>query len=64
MKRTNVNLKPVADGYTATNERIIEFFDEPTQQGGLISFRRTDDGSLVVNVYRVDEKVTVLGCRS
>lgn len=47
----------------AKRERIIEFFDGPTQQGGLVSFLRLDDGSLRVEVYRVSEKVTVIAPR-
>lgn len=68
MKRIRVMLKCPADQYAAKDrERIIEFFDPVTQKGGLIDFFRRDDGTLAVQVYRLDEGVTVStpkdGCR-
>jgi len=49
----------VANHYAGTDERIIEFMDGKTNLGGLISFRRTNDGRLLVQVYRQDEGVIV-----
>ena len=59
MSRPSVDLRPVADGYSGPGERIIEFHDRETDQGGLISIRR-GDGELIVDVYRCDENVRVL----
>lgn len=60
--RTNHGVKVttncVANNYAADNERIIEF--SSPEGGGLISFRRRD-GRLVVDVYRTDATVDVLG---
>lgn len=49
----------VANHYAGTDERIIEFFDSKINLGGLISFRRTDDGRLLVQVYNQDKGVVV-----
>lgn len=63
MAKPSVNLKPVAGNYAAPNERIIEFSNGRKSmdalKGGLISIRTLDDGSVVVDVYRLDEGVTV-----
>lgn len=62
MKRTRITTKCVADQHVEKHrERVIEFFDPETHKGGLISFRRADDGNLTVEVYRVDPGVIVLG---
>lgn len=59
-RRPSVTVPCVADGYAdKQRERIIEFFDGPTQQGGLIAFRRQDNGSLDVSLYNLDPLVTV-----
>jgi hypothetical protein len=39
------------------NSRIVEFFDPELQKGGLIEFRRTDDGRLLVLPYCLSEGV-------
>ncbi len=55
--KIKVNTSPVADNYSGTNEKIIEF--SSPNGGGLISFRLMDDGTLRVDVYRQDPTVTV-----
>jgi hypothetical protein len=60
MRRPSVTLKCSADVYAdKTRERIVEFSDPVLGVGGLISFRRCDDGTLLVQAYRCDEKVQV-----
>lgn len=60
MSRTKVIVNPVADTYVNKDvERIIEFSDAETGQGGLIAFRRRDDGTLHIYLYRLDENVRV-----
>jgi len=54
-----------ADHYHMPGERIIEFYDDVAQAGGLIAFQRIDgnDGraTLRVNVYNCDaDKVEIL----
>lgn len=51
----------IADNYAnKDDERIIEFSSgKPNGPGGLISFKRRDDGTLVVSLYQMDEGVTV-----
>jgi hypothetical protein len=61
MPKPRVTTNCVANRYSARNERIIEFKDDETDKGGLISIRRMDDGTLVVDVYRCDPGVKVLG---
>ncbi len=62
MARPRVTLKCVADHFTnKKTERIVEFNDgTPGGPGGLISFTRTDDGRLIVSVYRTDPGVEVV----
>ena len=57
--KTKINLKCVASRHAADDERIIEFFDQPTQQGGLIAFTHRDDGSVLVDLYCLDDRVEV-----
>lgn len=58
MSKPRVLMKCPANVHTGKNERIIEFaFADGT--GGLISFRTSDDGSNVVNVYCTDPSITV-----
>jgi len=61
MARPKVNTSPVADRYAnKADEHIVEFNSgEAGGPGGLISFKRQDDGSLGVSLYRLDEGVTV-----
>lgn len=56
-RTVSVNTNPVANGYAGPNGRIIEF--SSPNGGGLIAFREMDDGTLRVEVYRIDETVTV-----
>lgn len=59
-RKPTVDVRPVAGKYAAATERIIEFGSgEPNGPGGLISFTRGDDGTLLVLVYRMDQGVTV-----
>lgn len=60
-RRPRVTLKCPADGYHGAGERIVEFFDDGTRKGGLISIRPDKDGNLVVDVYRCDPGVIVRG---
>lgn len=52
-----------ADQYSdKSRERIIEFSDPQSPdgcRGGLIAFRRLNDGTLLVNLYRLDDGITV-----
>lgn len=59
MPKPTVTTNPVANRYSAPRERIIEFFDRATQKGGLISLMGKEDGTLSVQVYRLDEGVDV-----
>lgn len=50
----------VANTYVGRSERIIEFNDrEREDSGGLISFCRQSDGTLLVRIYRTDVNVRV-----
>lgn len=64
MARPKINTSPVADQYAdKTTERIVEFSSgQAGGPGGLISFKQTgEDGrGLHVDVYRLDEGVSVL----
>lgn len=61
-RRTKITVNCVADQHVRKDrERIIEFSDSETDAGGLISFFRRDDGSLLVSVYRCDPNVIVAG---
>lgn len=54
MRRPHINTHCVADQYCdKTRERIAEF------EGGLIAIRRQDDGTILVNLYRLDKNVRV-----
>ena len=43
-----------ADTYCGGHERICEFFDKPTQAGGLIGLTRRND-RLHVSLYRLEK---------
>ncbi len=58
--KPSVITRCVANSYSGPDERIIEFSDRKLGLGGLISFRRTHDGKLRVEVYRVDDGVEVV----
>lgn len=57
--RPRISTPCVADRYTRGPERIAEVFDPETQLGCLISARRMDDGTLRVEVYRIDKGIDV-----
>jgi hypothetical protein len=54
-----VNTRSVASHYAGPRERIIEV--SGSRNGCLIAVRETDDGRLLVDVYRADQGVTVRG---
>lgn len=56
MPKPKVNTNPVANNYSAPNERIIEYSSK--SGGGLIAFREVD-GRLIVELYRHDATVDV-----
>jgi hypothetical protein len=59
-RRPRVITKAVADTYSSNNERIIEFGSGKNGgPGGLIAFRRMDDDTLRVHIYRTDPGVSV-----
>lgn len=58
MAKPKVNTNPVANQYSAPNERIIEY--SSTQGGGLISIRETDAGRLRVDLYQHDDSVEII----
>lgn len=57
MKKPSVKTKCVASQYEAKNEKIIEFGFNGI--GGLISFTAREDGTLLVDIYQIDKKVTI-----
>jgi len=57
-RKVKVTLNPVANTYAGTSERIIEY--SSPNGGGLISFRLSDDGHLIIDMYREDESVLIL----
>ena len=59
MRKPRVTVNCVANHYAGRGERIIEFFSDRAQAGGLISIREADDGRLIVDVYRHDDAVEV-----
>jgi hypothetical protein len=63
VSKIRINKHPFADSYALHDERIIEFSSGETQDelaGGLISFMRLPDGRLRVELYQLDENVTVV----
>jgi hypothetical protein len=61
MPKPKINTRPVAGHYAAPDELIVEF--SHPNGGGLISIRATDTG-VIVDVYRCDDTVTVLGSKT
>jgi hypothetical protein len=62
-KKPRVSKKCPANGYAAPGERIVEFSSgarEGGPIGGLVRFQNTDTG-LVVEIYRCDDGVKVIG---
>lgn len=62
MRKPRVTLRCVAESYNKDRKdsRIIEFFDAGLQIGGLIEFRRSPEGNLLVLPYRLDKDVEVV----
>jgi hypothetical protein len=59
-KGISVKVDPPANKYVNHDtERIVEFFDWNTGQGGLIQFALTPDRNLRITVYRHTERVFV-----
>jgi hypothetical protein len=61
-RKPRVDTNPVANAYSSDSERVIEFVSnspDHTNIGGLVSFRRNDDGTLHVHVYALDAGVTI-----
>jgi hypothetical protein len=56
-KKPKVTVNCVADKYGSPGERIVEFSSDVG--GGLIAFRVTSEGKLLVDVYRQDSTVEV-----
>ena len=63
LRKPVVNPTCVADKYAGPHEQIIEFSNGTRAQrslkGGLISFRNRSDGTLEVQLYRLDPDVKV-----
>jgi hypothetical protein len=59
MAKPKVIIRCAASHYDSPNERTIEYHDRETNAGGLINFRRLDDGKLHVFLYRHDEEVQI-----
>lgn len=59
MAKPKVITNCVANKHTGPNERIVEFNDPEINAGGLISFNRTNDGKLRVDLYCLDANVVV-----
>ena len=62
MAKPRVTVNCVASRYAGADERIIEFITR-SGSGGLIAFRETDTGDLLVQVYRTDKNVIVTHSR-
>lgn len=58
-RKPKVMIDCVAERYSNNDERTIEF-SFPEGEGGLINFRRLQDGTPVVDIYRIDQGVKVL----
>lgn len=56
MKKPSVNLSPVAEHYSADDERIVELSSEV---GGGLMLLKVVNGRLTVLLYRLDETVDV-----
>lgn len=61
VKRPSVKTKCAAAPFAAPNERIVEFFDPNTRQGGLIAIRTiaSDAGGppqTTITLYRLDTR--------
>lgn len=63
MAKPNVNTNPVANQYTARDERIIEIHNGDNSATGhkglLVSLARAADGTFRVHLYRLDPGVVV-----
>lgn len=58
IRKPRVTTNCPANNAAAPNERIIEF-SFPDGTGGLLSFRTLDNGTNVVEAYRVDAGIKV-----
>ncbi len=60
MRKPSINIKPVANNYAMPHERIVEINSgTPGGPGALVSLVAGEDGTLLVEIYRIDEGVTV-----
>ena len=59
MRRAKVIVDCVADNYSHSNERIIEFVF-PNGSDGLISFITLENGENRVNIYNCDQDIKVV----
>jgi hypothetical protein len=57
--KPKITVNCVASHYVQRDERIIEFSHK--QGGGLIAFLPTEDGRLLVNLYRLDPSIVAVG---
>jgi hypothetical protein len=57
-KQITVNTKCGADFYAPADTKIVEFSNK-NGTGGLVSFRNNEDGSITVELYRLDATVKV-----
>ena len=70
MPKPRVNTNPVASAYAAPNEQIIEFSASQSTDGGsslaggLISILENEDGSLVVDLGRLENTTVRVGHES
>ena len=62
MKRPKLNPSGVADKYAGAGERIAEV-TFPSGRGCLVSLRTLPDGTDVIDVYRADQGITLLGIK-
>jgi len=58
MTKPMVETNPVANRYAGPNERIVEYATR-SGKGGLIAFRETNDGQLLVDLYQHDAAVEI-----
>lgn len=56
-RKIRVDTSPVADAYTAANEKAIEY--SSPGGGGLITFWLHDDGRLIVDLHGHDATVDI-----
>ena len=59
MAKPKVTVNAVADQFAGPDERIVEYSDRASGQGGLIAFRVAEDGHLVIDLYQHDAQVEI-----